>query len=88
MKQAVSRVTSQNQISIPASVRDRFGIGPGTELVWTEREGEIVVRPKRYKLEDIQALLTDPPNGARTLEELRAGKIEAATRKASRGGRR
>jgi AbrB family looped-hinge helix DNA binding protein len=87
MKQATSRVTAQNQISIPASVRERFGIHPGTELIWVEREGEIVVRPKRYKLEDIQALLTDPPHGPRRLEDLRAGKIEAATRKARRGRR-
>ena len=68
-------------------MRERFGIHPGTELIWVEREGEIVVRPKRYKLEDIQALLTDPPTGPRRLEDLRAGKIEAATRKARRGRR-
>ena len=66
---------------------ERFGIRPGSELVWAEREGEIVVRPKRYTLEDIQAVLGQPPGGPRTLDQLREGKIEAATRKASRGRR-
>jgi AbrB family looped-hinge helix DNA binding protein len=38
MSSATSKVTSQNQISIPAEVRRRFGIVPGTELVWEERD--------------------------------------------------
>ena len=87
MKPSVSRVTSQNQISIPAEVRNRFGIRPGTELVWEEADGELRVHPKRWSLADVQELLVAPPAGKRTLEELRAGKIAAATRKARRGRR-
>jgi antitoxin PrlF len=87
MISATSRVTSQNQISIPAEVRRRFDIQPGTELVWEEKDGELRVRPKRSTLEDVQALLGAPPSGPRTLEQLREGKIAAATRKASRGRR-
>jgi AbrB family looped-hinge helix DNA binding protein len=33
MGPATSRVTSQNQIAIPAAVRKRFGIKPGTEVI-------------------------------------------------------
>jgi AbrB family looped-hinge helix DNA binding protein len=88
MEPATSRVTNQNQISIPAQVRRRFGIQPGTELVWEEKDGELYVRPKRSTLEDVQALLGAPPAGPRTLKELREGKIAAATRKAGRGRRR
>jgi AbrB family looped-hinge helix DNA binding protein len=56
MTSATSRVTSQNQISIPAEVRRRFRITPGTELVWEERDGVLVVRPKRFTLDDLRAL--------------------------------
>jgi len=88
MIHCTSRVTSQNQISIPSEVRKRFDIHPGTELVWEEQDGELRVRPKRYTVEDVQALLSDPPGGTRSLAELRQGKIAAATRKSARGGRR
>jgi AbrB family looped-hinge helix DNA binding protein len=85
MLQCTSLVTSQNQISIPAEVRKRFDIHPGTELVWEERDGELRVRPKRYTLEEVQALLVEPPAGPKTLKQLREGKRAAATRKATRG---
>jgi AbrB family looped-hinge helix DNA binding protein len=39
-----SKVTSQGQISVPAPVRKRLGVGPGSVLVWEERDGEYVVR--------------------------------------------
>jgi AbrB family looped-hinge helix DNA binding protein len=55
MRSATSRVTSQNQISIPAEVRRRFGIVPGTELVWEEEEGRLVVHPKRFTVDDLRA---------------------------------
>jgi AbrB family looped-hinge helix DNA binding protein len=39
-----SKVTSQGQISVPAEIRKRLGIGPGSVLVWEVRDGEVVVR--------------------------------------------
>ena len=39
-----SKLTAQGQISVPAEVRRRLGIGPGSVLVWEERDGEFVVR--------------------------------------------
>jgi AbrB family looped-hinge helix DNA binding protein len=44
MSRIESKVTSQGQISVPAPVRKRLGIGPGSVLVWEERDGEFVVR--------------------------------------------
>ena len=42
---ARSRITAQGQISVPAEVRRKLGVGPGSVLEW-EQEGEkIVVRP-------------------------------------------
>jgi antitoxin PrlF len=41
---AQSKVTAQGQISVPAEVRKKLGIGPGSVLEWDEQDGEIVVR--------------------------------------------
>ena len=39
-----SKVTAQGQISVPAEVRRQLGIGPGSVLVWEQREGAFVGR--------------------------------------------
>jgi len=39
-----SRVTAQGQVSVPAEIRRRLGLGPGSVLEWEEKTGEVVVR--------------------------------------------
>jgi AbrB family looped-hinge helix DNA binding protein len=39
-----SKLTARGQISVPAEVRRRLGVGPGSVLVWEERDGEVFVR--------------------------------------------
>ena len=58
MSRPQSRVTAQGQISVPAEVRRKLGIGPGSVLEWNE-EGETVVirRAGRYSSEDIHRTL-------------------------------
>jgi len=41
---AQSRLTAQGQISIPAEVRKKLGVGPEPVLEWEQRDAEIVVR--------------------------------------------
>jgi len=41
---AQSKVTTQGQISVPAEVRKRLGLGPGSVLEWDDRGGEVIVR--------------------------------------------
>jgi len=41
---AQSRLTAQSQISVPAAVRRKLGIGPGSTLAWHEEGAKIVVR--------------------------------------------
>ena len=53
-----SKLTAQGQISVPAEVRRRLGVGPGSILIWEERDGELVVRRAgRYSSEEIHAAL-------------------------------
>ena len=41
---AKSKLTAQGQISVPAEVRKRLGLGPGSMLEWHDEHGTVVVR--------------------------------------------
>lgn len=75
MKLAQSRITAQGQVSVPAEVRRRLGLAPGSVIEWDE-EGSVVVvrRAHRFTSDDIHRALF--PGGAPTrrgLEELKEG---------------
>ena len=54
MKIAESRVTAQGQISVPAEVRKKLGVGPGSVLEWDEQGDRLVVRRAgRFSSQDI-----------------------------------
>lgn len=58
MAKPESKITAQNQISVPAEVRRKLGVGPGSVLEWDERDDEFVVRrARRYTTEDIHRFL-------------------------------
>jgi antitoxin PrlF len=44
MSIAQSKVTAQGQISVPAEIRKKLGLRPGSVLEWDERGGEVVIR--------------------------------------------
>ena len=71
---AHSRVTSQGQISVPAEVRRKLGIGPGSVLEWDEEGGEVVVRRVgRFSSKDVHdALFSTRRPKPRSLDELKA----------------
>ncbi len=74
-KIAESRVTAQGQISIPAEVRRRLGIGPGSVIEWDDDGERIVVRrAARYSSSEVHEEVF--PYGVparRSAEELEAG---------------
>lgn len=74
-----SRITSQGQTSVPAQVRKRFGLGPGTTLAWEEVDGQLVLRPVQYALSDYATLLPPPPATPVSLEEMERAIAEAAS---------
>lgn len=71
---AQSKLTTQGQISIPAEVRRRLGIGPGSVVEWDEDDGNIVVRKAgRFSSQDLNlALFTVAPT-PKTTSELKDG---------------
>ena len=72
---AHSKLTTQGQISVPAEVRRKLGVGPGSVLEWDEQDGAIVVRRAgRYTSEEIhRALFPDGPPRRRSLAEMKKG---------------
>jgi AbrB family looped-hinge helix DNA binding protein len=52
---AQSKLTAQSQISVPAEIPEKLGVGPGSVLDWEERDGDVIVRragryPYRYRI--------------------------------------
>jgi len=74
MALAKSRLTAQGQISVPAEVRRKLGLGPGSVLEW-EQDGErmLVRRAGTYSSRDIhEALFVEAP-ARKSLEDLKRG---------------
>ena len=58
MPLAHSKLTAQGQISVPAGIRKKLGIGPGSVLEWDEKNEEIVVRKAgQHTLDDVHNAL-------------------------------
>jgi antitoxin PrlF len=76
MLEIQSKLTSQGQVSVPASVRAALGVQPGAFIRWTIEGGKVSVqREARYTNEDLRAalfgdeVLVEP----KTLEQLKDG---------------
>ena len=74
MPLAYSKLTAQGQISVPAEVRRKLGVGPGSLLEWDAQGEKMVVRRAgRYSSEDVHRALFVTPPRRRTLKELKEG---------------
>ncbi len=63
MSNPQSKITAQGQISVPAEVRRKLGVGPGSVLEWVEDDGAYrLKRVGKYSWADIhRALFPDGP---------------------------
>ena len=74
MPLAHSRVTAQGQVSVPAKVRQRLGVGPGSVLEWDEDGDRVIVRKAgRYSSEEIHRALFSRTPTRRTIEDMKNG---------------
>jgi AbrB family looped-hinge helix DNA binding protein len=74
MKLAQSRVTAQGQISVPAEVRKRLELVPGSILEWDAEGDRITVRRVgRHTFEDLHRALFSQEPQPRNLEDLKEG---------------
>ena len=72
---AQSKVTAQGQISIPARIRQKLGIGPGSIIEWDEQGENIVIRRVgQYSSEDIhKAIFPRGTPATKRLDEFKEG---------------
>jgi AbrB family looped-hinge helix DNA binding protein len=84
---AHSKVTAQGQISVPADVRRRLGVGPGSVLEWEEEGDRIIVRRAgRFSSEDIhRALFASKEPEPKTLRQMKEGILRYARERYARG---
>ena len=79
---ARSKLTAQGQISVPAEIRRKLGVGPGSLIEWDEQEDQIVVRRcGQYSCADVHnALFPDVAKAPATPADVKQG-IRKAIRK-------
>ena len=82
MALAHSKLTAQGQVSVPARVRQRLGVGPGSVLEWDDDGDRVVVRKAgRYSSEDIHRALFATRPERRTIEALKDGVRQHVTKR-------
>jgi antitoxin PrlF len=80
-----SKVTSQGQISVPAEVRRKLGIGPGSVLEWDEEGDRVIVRKAGlYSSEDIHRAVFSRVPRKRSVDDLKEGIAERMRKKYAR----
>ena len=86
MALAQSKLTAQGQISVPAEVRRRLGLGPGSVLEWEQDGEKIVVRKAgRFSSEEIHRELFPKTPKPRNISELKEGIRRHMRKKHARG---
>jgi len=84
---ARSKLTSQGQISVPAEIRRKLGLVPGSVLEWDEEGEHIVVRRAgKHSSEDVHRAVF--PNGApkaKSIDDMKAGIRRHVLKRHARG---
>ncbi len=78
MSSPQSKITAQGQTSVPAEIRRKLGLGPGSVLEWDEDGERVVVRRAgRFSSEEIhRAVFGKRKLKSRKLEELKSAIAE------------
>lgn len=83
---AHSKLTAQAQISVPAEVRRKLGVGPGAVLEW-DMQGEVVVvrRAGLHSSQEVHRAVFGKVPARRTLKQLKEGLRRHARARHARG---
>lgn len=70
-----SKITSQGQISVPAKIRKKLGLAPGSIIEWEEKNDEVIVKKAiTYTLEDLhEKIFPEGPPPRKSLDDLKEG---------------
>ena len=74
MERIESKITAQGQVSVPARIRRRLGLTPGSKIEWCESGGEVVVRrASKFSSQDIHEAVFGKPPEPRSVADMDAG---------------
>ena len=73
----ITTVDRKGQVTMSKSLRDHYGFPPGTEVVWLERDGDLIPKPLlsveqlrgRFKGDELTAMLLDERDRDRAHED-------------------
>lgn len=69
-----SRITSQGQVSIPAPIRRKLGLTPGSTVEWRERGDDVIVRrASKYSSLDIHKAAFRTLPARKSIEDMDEG---------------
>lgn len=85
MKEIVSTVTSKGQVTIPAEVRRRLGVGTGAKITFViDENGSVQIKAPRYptveSLRGAAGSLKEPLRGDEMRDIAREDRLEAKHR--------
>ena len=84
-----STMTSKGQIVIPAKLRRRYGLKPGTKVYFIERDNEILFQPvTREYIRSVHGMLTSETSVTKELFKERAKDKEHEEAKLEKRGSR
>ena len=85
MSSPLSKLTAQGQISVPAEVRRKLGVGPGSVLEWSAEGEHVTVRKAgRYSAEDIHKATFAKKPKRKSLSDIKKGIGQHITEKHAR----
>ena len=86
MDAPITRLSTQGQLSMPATIRRELGAGPGTAFTWEMRGNEVVLRRHGgMTFEEIRkASFPDGPPPRQSLKQLKEGILRAVREKHAR----
>jgi len=85
MSIAESKITAQGQISIPAKIRKKLGLAPGSVLEWYEQGCEVFVRrASKYTSKNIHEAIFSATPQVKSASDIRQGVQNRMRRKYER----
>lgn len=86
MERIESKISAQGQVSVPARIRHRLGLTPGSKIEWCEIGDEVIVRrASKFSSRDIHEAVFDTPPERRSVADMDEG-IRSRVRRKHAGG--
>ena len=77
---AASTMTSKGQVTIPKSIRNTLGVGPGDRIRFVQQDGVVVVEPETIDVRSLRGLFADRVRRPVSIEEMDRAIAEAVSK--------